>query len=65
MAMKIDAELCTACGDCEPVCPTGAIHTHKGVYAIKDSLCAECEDYDYPQCEDICDVDECIVPLEA
>ena len=25
MAMFIVSDLCTSCGDCEPVCPTGAI----------------------------------------
>jgi len=34
MAMQIVAELCTACGDCEPVCPTGAITPKKGVFII-------------------------------
>ncbi len=66
MAMQIVAEVCTACGDCEPVCPTGAIHTHKGVYAIKSKDCTECEDqYDFPQCEDICEIDDCVIPLDS
>lgn len=62
MAMKIDADVCTDCGDCEPVCPTGAIVKSKGHYVIKASLCTECEDYDFPQCEDVCETDGCILP---
>ncbi|MGB0684403.1 MAG: 4Fe-4S binding protein [Magnetovibrionaceae bacterium] len=60
MAVTIDASLCTACGDCEPVCPTTAIHPHKGVYAVKADLCTECDgDADSPQCMDVC-MDDCI-----
>ena len=65
MAMTIVSAECTACGDCEPVCPTGAIFPHKGVFAIKAETCTECEpDHDMPQCVDVCEVDDCIIPLE-
>jgi len=65
MAMKIVAELCTSCGDCEPVCPTSAIIPQKGVFAIKADSCTECEpDHDMPQCLSVCMEDGCVVPAE-
>ena len=66
MAMSIDAELCTACGDCEPVCPTHAISPKKGIYAINPDTCTECEgEFDLPQCINACMTDGCINPLDA
>ncbi|VAW75500.1 4Fe-4S ferredoxin, nitrogenase-associated [hydrothermal vent metagenome] len=63
MALTIVAELCTACGDCGPVCKTESIKPHKGVFAINTDTCTECEDdFDSPQCLDICMEDDCIVP---
>ena len=63
MALKIVAEVCTACGDCEPVCPTNSITPHKGVYAINADSCTECEgDFDVAQCLDACMEDDCILP---
>jgi len=63
MALQIMREVCTACGDCEPVCPTQSIGPHKGVYRIEESTCTECEgDADAPQCLDACMEDDCIVP---
>ncbi|MEO1610428.1 MAG: 4Fe-4S binding protein, partial [Pseudomonadota bacterium] len=35
MAMQIVADICTSCGDCEPVCPTAAIVPKKGVFFIQ------------------------------
>ena len=65
MAMQIIADLCTACGDCEPVCPTAAIIPSKGVYAIKADICTECEpDHDLPQCLNVCMEDGCVVPAD-
>lgn len=65
MAMMIDASLCTACGDCQSVCPTEAIVPHKGVYMIKSDICTECEpDHDMPQSLNACMEDGCIVPAE-
>ena len=64
MAMKIDANVCTACGDCEPVCPTQAIYPHKGLFAIHEDKCTECEgDHDMPQCVDVCMEPDCILPV--
>ncbi|MGB0747248.1 MAG: 4Fe-4S binding protein [Magnetospiraceae bacterium] len=66
MAVKIVSDICTACGDCEPVCPTDSIFPHKGVYAVKVDTCTECEgDFDMPQCMDVCQEPDCIVFLDA
>lgn len=66
MALKIVAELCTACGDCEPDCPTASIRTKKGVYVINADTCTECDgDYDSPKCVQLCPIDNCIIPLVA
>ena len=65
MAMTIVADICTACGDCEPDCPTSAIFPHKGVYAIDASKCTECEgEHDAPKCVELCFEDGCIIPAE-
>ncbi len=66
MAMKIDPDLCTSCGDCEPECPEGAIKTSKlGVYEIVADRCTECEGhFDMPRCEEVCEVEDCIVPAD-
>ncbi len=65
MALYIVKEECTACGDCEPLCPTQSIYPHKGVYAINPDTCTECEgDSDVPKCEEVCTVPDCILPLE-
>jgi ferredoxin len=63
MALQIIRDLCTACGDCEPVCPTDSVKPFKGVYAIDGASCTECEgESDAPQCLDVCMEDDCIVP---
>ncbi|HOV04297.1 MAG TPA: 4Fe-4S binding protein [Kaistiaceae bacterium] len=62
MAMKIVASICTSCGDCEPECPTSAIHPFKGVYAIDAGKCTECDgEHDNPRCLELCMEDGCIV----
>ena len=64
MARRIVSNICPACGDCEPVCPTDSITPHKGVYAIDAESCTECEgETDMPQCLDACMEDDCIVYL--
>lgn len=63
MALAIVRDICTACGDCEPVCPTDSITPFKGVYAIDPEKCTECEgEFDVPQCLDVCMEDDCIIP---
>ena len=62
MTMKIVSEICTACGDCEPECPTSAIAPKKGVYAINPDVCTECDgESDTPKCLEVCMEDGCII----
>lgn len=64
MAYTIDRNVCTACGDCEPLCPTNSITPYKGVYAINAETCTECEgEFDMPQCVEACMEDDCIVAV--
>ena len=66
MAMKIIEELCTACGDCEPECPTESIQPKRGLYFIEESTCTACEgDFDSPRCVEICPIDQCVLTLAA
>lgn len=66
MAMYIVAQECIACGDCEPVCPTGAITEGKIVFEIDADTCNECEgEAEAPQCAEICEIPNCILPLKA
>ncbi len=66
MAMYIVSEECISCGDCEPVCPTGAIKEGKIVYQIDPEVCTECEDdFDEPQCVEICEIPGCILQLQV
>lgn len=65
MAMRIDPDECTSCGDCKPMCPTGAIKSSKGVFRVVADICNECEDQDEPQCMSVCPTDGCIQPLAA
>lgn len=39
----IRAELCTGCGACVEVCPTGALYLVEGQAAVDRALCNECE----------------------
>jgi ferredoxin len=62
MAMQIVRSACTACGDCEPICPTKSIIPFKGVYKIDPNTCNECEgEFDMPQCVNACMEDNCII----
>ena len=66
MALKIVADLCTGCADCEADCPTASIRIKKGVYIINADTCTECDgDYDSPKCVELCPIDGCFVPLAA
>jgi ferredoxin len=63
MALQIVRDVCTACGDCEPECPTNSITPFKGVYKIDPDTCTECEgDADAPKCLEVCMEDDCIIP---
>lgn len=62
MAMKITEE-CIACGACISECPVEAISEGDTYYEIDASVCVQCEGhYDYPQCQSVCPIDDCIVP---
>jgi ferredoxin len=62
MAFQIVRDLCTACGNCEPACPTNSISPWKGIYKINAETCTECEgDYDMPQCVNTCMEEGCII----
>jgi ferredoxin len=41
MAIKVDKEKCTGCGDCVDVCPVEAISVEKGKVVINEE-CVEC-----------------------
>lgn len=43
MAMTIDPDACTACGDCKPACPTRSVQNRKGVFSIDARSCDECD----------------------
>ncbi len=61
MALKINRDICTSCGDCEPKCPTKSIKPFKGAFKINEETCTECEgQFDEPQCMKACMEDGCI-----
>lgn len=40
---KVDQTVCVACGECENVCPKGAIGVFKGMFAkVEESRCVGC-----------------------
>ncbi len=40
--MLISEELCVGCGQCQPYCPTGAIHFAGLISAVDQDVCYEC-----------------------
>ena len=63
MAYMIIADLCIACGACEPECPNVAIREKNGTFVIKAEKCTEClGHFDEPQCVALCPVDDtCVI----
>jgi len=56
MAVTVDVEECTGCGDCVEVCPLEAISLNDGK-AVIDDVCTECG-----LCLDECPNDAISVP---
>lgn len=54
MAMKIDSDECTACGDCATACPNEAITSKSAWFVVNAEKCDECEAQDSPQCQEQC-----------
>lgn len=62
MAMKIDPDSCTACGDCSAECPTSAISNKGAYFRINAEICNECDGAsEFPKCADVC-AEGCISP---
>ncbi len=60
MAMMIDGENCSLCGECRPVCPTGSLFEADGTFMIDPDICNECDGD--PRCLAEC-ASGCIFPL--
>jgi TusA-related sulfurtransferase len=61
MVLKIE-NTCINCDVCEPACPNNAIYMGDTIYHIDPELCNECiGDFDVPQCQVLCPVDDCII----
>ena len=52
MALQIDPNMCSLCGDCKPVCPTRSVLKTHGIYMINPETCTECDGE--PRCLDEC-----------
>lgn len=57
---------CTACGDCQPHCPSGAIKTEDGNYWVDPTICLSCEETTpaSPPCATVCSTNA-LVPLQS
>lgn len=57
MAYQI-LDICTACGNCEPVCPENAIteDVKEGIFVINPDMCTDCG-----SCASVCPVDACVI----
>ena len=42
MAYKIDKNMCISCGQCEAICPNGAVSFKDGGYEIDSEKCVDC-----------------------
>lgn len=56
---------CIVCDSCRPQCPSGAIKPEetKDGYWIDPTLCDGCQDYEVPQCVEVCHVGS-LAPLQ-
>jgi Fe-S-cluster-containing hydrogenase component 2 len=68
MPMKIIIEECLACGACMMTCPQRAIEersptTGSYVYRVLAERCDECCEEEVTQCQGVCPVPECLVPI--
>lgn len=63
MALKIEEDICTSCGLCEPVCPNQAISEDDLIYVIDSSKCTECieQSDSSPKCLKVCPIADCIL----
>jgi|YelNatPaOPRAMG01_1025707.scaffolds.fasta_scaffold09740_8 Fe-S-cluster-containing hydrogenase component 2 len=50
------AVLCSQCGECSKVCPTGALHLDNGIIYLDHSRCSLCQ-----TCVDSCPADAIVV----
>ena len=42
MAYVINQDICEACGECLPICPSEAILESEGTYTIDEENCVDC-----------------------
>ena len=62
MAMKINSDDCTACGDCAAECPSSAIVNKGAFFKVNADKCTECDGVsEFPKCVDVCAAN-CIEP---
>lgn len=40
--VRVDTDMCEACGKCAKSCPVGAIHVHRSAATIDESVCNSC-----------------------
>ena len=67
MAVFINSDECTQCGECKTACHTESIRRRDGVYQVNPETCDECVDLgdEDPRCMNVCTVDYCIQFLPA
>jgi formate hydrogenlyase subunit 6/NADH:ubiquinone oxidoreductase subunit I len=58
---RINGGLCTGCGKCVDVCPTGALDLVEGrATIVRPELCSYCSD-----CEELCSKEAIACPFEV